>query len=249
MSSTSAEESTIDDKYSVSLDCRYDDDVAAADNGGNEWEGAWTHSNLTLTETTYDDESSSGDGSPATLITMAEVRRHNMEDDVWMVLENKVYDLTDYIWEHPGGPKYITSNAGMDATDPFTAVHFGVYARPEIKEYYIGDLDMNSISEWVFEISRSLRTDSVTTDAQFEKGKSVDFGFSFWVSLVPSLESSLSFSKTWCTLYLRTCLLFFSLPLSIFDVARNTPYRIHTNQKIADGATQATMPLAHRRIG
>ena len=29
-----------DDRYSVSLKCRYDDD---GDNAGNEWKGAWLH--------------------------------------------------------------------------------------------------------------------------------------------------------------------------------------------------------------
>ena len=126
---------------------------------------------------------------------MAEVRNHNTEDDLWMVLENKVFDLTDFVSIHPGGPGYLTMNAGMDGTDPFQDVHFGIFSRAEVMEYYIGDLDMSSKFEWVFEMSRPLKTDSTKTDAQFMEGKSVDFGFSFWVS---PLFTRLS----WCYMFI-----------------------------------------------
>jgi len=139
---------------------------------------------------------------------MAEVRKHNSEFDLWMVLENKVYDFTDFAPTHPGGPGYLTMYAGMDATDPFQAVHYGVYARAETKEYYIGDLDMSSVDEWVFEVSRPLKTDSTKTDVQFEEGQSVDFGFSFWVSVsswfatfVTMLPSCSSYSVISCVSY------------------------------------------------
>jgi hypothetical protein len=86
-------------------------------------------------------------------------------------------------------------NAGMDGTDPFQDVHFGIFARAEIMEYYIGDLDMSSKFEWVFEMSRPLETDSTKTDAQFMEGSSVDFGFSFWVS--PLLTSLSCYISIW----------------------------------------------------
>ena len=170
----------------MSLECRYDDDADNENGGGNEWESAWMHYNLTAADNGSTAESPGNNNNNnttiPTLFTMAEVRKHNSEDDLWMVLENKVYDFTDFAPIHPGGPGYLTMNAGMDATDPFQAVHYGVYARAETAEYYIGDLDISSRDEWVFEMSRPLITDSTTTDAQFVEGSSVDFGFSFWVS-------------------------------------------------------------------
>lgn len=215
---SSSGSTSIDDKYSVTLDCRYDDDADDANGGDSEWEGAWMHFNLTASsedrsssssESTTEESSSENDSTTTTtFITMAEVRKHNSEFDLWMVLENKVYDFTDFAPTHPGGPGYLTMYAGMDATDPFQAVHYGVYARAETKEYYIGDLDMSSVDEWVFEVSRPLKTDSTKTDVQFEEGQSVDFGFSFWVSVsswfatfVTMLPSCSSYSVISCVSY------------------------------------------------
>jgi len=218
---------TIDDKYSVTLGCRYDDDH----DGGNEWEGAWTHSNTTLlaeersssssnSEESSSASSSSSENNSTNLITMAEVRNHNTEDDLWMVLENKVFDLTDFVSIHPGGPGYLTMNAGMDGTDPFQDVHFGIFSRAEVMEYYIGDLDMSSKFEWVFEMSRPLKTDSTKTDAQFMEGKSVDFGFSFWVS---PLFTRLS----WCYMFISI------LRMLIMDVhVHHILNRIHMSQRM-----------------
>jgi cytochrome b involved in lipid metabolism len=189
----------------VTLDCRYDDDVDTDNGGDNEWEGAWTHSNMTFkverssstanSETSSSSSSASNHTATNNLISIAEVRKHNTEDDLWIVLENKVYDLTEFAPTHPGGPGYLTMNAGMDGTDPFADVHVSVDARPEAKEYYIGDLDMSSLNEWVFEMSRPLKTASTKTDAQFVEGQSVDFGLSFWVSIVFSTRFLISLSS------------------------------------------------------
>ena len=34
---------------------------------------------------------------------MAEVAKHKSQDDVWMVIHNKIYDVTKYLDDHPGG--------------------------------------------------------------------------------------------------------------------------------------------------
>ena len=38
-----------------------------------------------------------------TYFTLEEVAKHDNEDDCWMVINGKVYDVTDYIDDHPGG--------------------------------------------------------------------------------------------------------------------------------------------------
>ncbi len=35
--------------------------------------------------------------------TWSEVAKHKKEGDVWIVLDNQVYDVTEYIQRHPGG--------------------------------------------------------------------------------------------------------------------------------------------------
>jgi len=62
--------------------------------------------------------------APLRRITAEELRRHNSsETGNWVVLYGQVYDLTEYIEEHPGGAEAITDVGGMDGTEKFQAVH------------------------------------------------------------------------------------------------------------------------------
>lgn len=76
--------------------------------------------------------------------TLEEVRKHNTEEDVWIIVKNKVYDCTEYLDLHPGGIDSITINAGEDATEDFTAIH-SMKATKMLEKYYIGDLDSASV--------------------------------------------------------------------------------------------------------
>ena len=86
-----------DDEYAVTPRCRYDDDGPGA---GNEWRGAWRHT---------------------------DPRERPIDED---------------------------DEGGVGATT----------------------------GKYMFELSRSLKTSSADTDAQFDRGGTVDFGFAFWVS-------------------------------------------------------------------
>ena len=50
------------------------------------------------------------------LITWDEVRRHNTRKDCWIVVNNIVYNVTNFKKNHPGGSKIIEFYAGQDAT-------------------------------------------------------------------------------------------------------------------------------------
>lgn len=78
----------------------------------------------------------------ATLISMAEVEKHDTEDDCWIVVKGKVYDVNKYLAEglHPGGNASITMNAGVDSTEDFEAVH-SAKAWKQLEEFVIGYLD------------------------------------------------------------------------------------------------------------
>ena len=80
------------------------------------------------------------------LITMAEIRKHNKEEDVWIVVNNKVYDCTEYLDLHPGGADSILINAGEDATEDFVAIH-STKATKMLEKFYVGDLDESSLAE------------------------------------------------------------------------------------------------------
>jgi cytochrome b involved in lipid metabolism len=39
-----------------------------------------------------------------------EVAEHNSLDDIWIIVDDGVYDLTNFLSEHPGGKKSMSQN-------------------------------------------------------------------------------------------------------------------------------------------
>ncbi|XP_037302151.1 cytochrome b5 type B-like isoform X2 [Manduca sexta] len=76
----------------------------------------------------------------AKVITLGEVKKHNSDKSVWMVIHNDVYDVTSFLEEHPGGPESLLEVAGEDATGPFEDVGHSADARELLKKYKIGTL-------------------------------------------------------------------------------------------------------------
>ena len=58
-------------------------------------------------------------------ITINEVALHATVDDCWSVVNGNVYDLTQWINEHPGGSGPVESMCGIDASTPFNKQHNG----------------------------------------------------------------------------------------------------------------------------
>ena len=48
---------------------------------------------------------------------------HNTRDDCWIILDDRVYDITRFIDAHPGGVGPVVNMAGKDATDVFANYH------------------------------------------------------------------------------------------------------------------------------
>jgi predicted heme/steroid binding protein len=77
--------------------------------------------------------------------TLDEVAKHNTREDCWIVLHYKVYDVTRFIPEHPGGDA-ILEGCGKDATELFESRPMGSgtphsdTAREKLSQFYIGEL-------------------------------------------------------------------------------------------------------------
>ncbi|KAM0542987.1 hypothetical protein ACHAPJ_012544 [Fusarium lateritium] len=64
-----------------------------------------------------------------TLIHGEEVAKHSKRDSCWVVLHGVVWDVTNFIDEHPGGASLILKRAGTDATSSYEEAH-----EPELVE-------------------------------------------------------------------------------------------------------------------
>lgn len=73
-------------------------------------------------------------------------------DDVWLIIHGKVYDLTEFLPDHPGGQKIIMKYAGKDATKAFEPIH-----PPDIIQRFLspkvckGSIDLDKLSKVVVE--------------------------------------------------------------------------------------------------
>lgn len=78
-----------------------------------------------------------------------------LTDDLWIVIHGKVYDLTKFLPEHPGGPRIILKYAGQDATDAFDPIH-----PPDIIDRYLSaEACMGEINEEELEATEKVETE------------------------------------------------------------------------------------------
>ncbi|KAF8922501.1 FMN-dependent dehydrogenase-domain-containing protein [Mucidula mucida] len=55
--------------------------------------------------------------------TLEEVSKHNNAASCWVVIKSHVYDVTEFLSEHPGGSAIILKYAGRDATLAYDPIH------------------------------------------------------------------------------------------------------------------------------
>jgi L-lactate dehydrogenase (cytochrome) len=77
-----------------------------------------------------------------------DIASHNTAESCWVIVHGKAYDVTEFLPEHPGGPKIILKYAGKDATKEFEPIH-----PPDTLDKYLdkskhlGDVDMSTVEK------------------------------------------------------------------------------------------------------
>nr|UTK45974.1 b5-E [Tripterygium wilfordii] len=74
------------------------------------------------------------------IYSKGEVSLHNKRNDCWITIKDKVYDITSYVEEHPGGDAILT-HAGDDSTEGFYGPQHATRVFDMIDDFYIGDLE------------------------------------------------------------------------------------------------------------
>jgi cytochrome b involved in lipid metabolism len=77
----------------------------------------------------------------STSYSLAEVAKHSSQSDCWLIINNNVYNATDYLFTHPGGASAITPYCGADATAAYTGMtKHGGRAAADLATLLIGSL-------------------------------------------------------------------------------------------------------------
>ncbi|XP_043288728.1 cytochrome b5-like [Venturia canescens] len=73
--------------------------------------------------------------------TGLQVSKHNKEIDLWMTMDGTVYNLTEFLAQHPGGEEVLLKLAGQDGTACFNEVGHSSEAKQLRESFRIGTLD------------------------------------------------------------------------------------------------------------
>ncbi|KAH6760455.1 cytochrome B5 isoform E [Perilla frutescens var. hirtella] len=109
-----------------------------------------------------------------------EVLKHNKLEDCWIIVNGKVYDVTPFMAEHPGGDEVILSSTGKDATSDYEEVGHSDSAREMMDKYYIGDINMDKVPA-----RRSRTTSPFPFPSPLENTKTPEFLIKALPFLVP----------------------------------------------------------------
>nr|GME15852.1 acyl-lipid (9-3)-desaturase-like [Ipomoea batatas] len=83
-------------------------------------------------------------------ITAEELKEHNKEGDLWVSIQGKVYDVSEWVKVHPGGELPLRSLAGQDVTDAFVAFHPGSvwhHLDTFFNGFYLRDYTVSEVSK------------------------------------------------------------------------------------------------------
>lgn len=79
--------------------------------------------------------------SELTIYSWEEISKHTSDDDCWVVMYDKVLDVSGWLHLHPGGLDPIKDMAGMDITNSFESIGHTSTALLKSKTFIIGRID------------------------------------------------------------------------------------------------------------
>lgn len=110
-------------------------------------------------------------------LTIQEISKHNTYSDCWMIVNKKVYALSDFLNSHSGGSSAMIPYCGKDGTNAYDTKDKNPARSHQqgdlgiLQNYYVGDLGQN-ISQTVIQ---NVASATLVRPGE-EGGKAVNFG-------------------------------------------------------------------------
>lgn len=98
-----------------------------------------------------------------------EVKQHSTEGDLWMIIYNKVYDLTKFVDLHPGGGEVMLDCAGVDASEAFEDVGHSDDALDMLEPYFVGELIKTEHKPYQTPRAKFLEAEKKVKQLRFER--------------------------------------------------------------------------------
>lgn len=78
------------------------------------------------------------------MYSLPTVQTHNQPTDCWLIIDHQVYDVTNYLDQHPGGARRIVPYCGQEATQAFATQggegQHSAFAQQVLQQFKIGQL-------------------------------------------------------------------------------------------------------------
>ena len=121
---------------------------------------------------------------PGRKIKDTELQTKNTEEAMWVAIAGKVFDLTDFYMEHPGGYDVIEEAAGKDATSQFEEGGHDAVSIRDLKKFYIGEYEPRKLSlQEMKEKEEKEQMERIKKEKQLDMGRNI-MGFAVGAMLL-----------------------------------------------------------------
>jgi cytochrome b involved in lipid metabolism len=110
--------------------------------------------------------------SGVSVLDSNEVSKHNTNADCWIIVNSKVYNISNYASAHPGGTGNILNYCGKEATSAFSTK--GTKGKPHstsannmLDQYYIGDFNQK-INQTIQQNIQKVQAKPIPTNTGYE---------------------------------------------------------------------------------
>lgn len=122
------------------------------------------------------------------LIGYEQLSKHSSREDLWVVIQGKVYDLTEFAQRHPGGAEVLVKVAGKDASAEFLEAGHSNKARGMMKKFVVAHLTPHGYDQKDEMLTHDFRAGDISKAYEFGK-KYTGYDHPLFLFLVVSAAS------------------------------------------------------------